>query len=168
MIDQSKRRTLKVLGSAGALGGVLGVLPGTVAAGVKAAVEAPSSNAQRYGVSQLTVRIDNRGLVEFTNLTDKPVSLQHFFPGSVYWDDNFIDLNTLRDTNNRVLRSNESMIATVSIRKHQPMNCTADCLWADAARPTNQWSDNVLLGAYFHQGLLHTYPIPEIVAAPFT
>jgi hypothetical protein len=169
MIDHSKRTTLKAIGATGVLGGLLASVPASASAitGVTSALP-PAGSTENYGVSQLIIRIDARGAAEFTNLTSQPVSLQHFFPGSVHWDDNSLDLNTLRNIASRVLQSEESIVVPVNIRKNQSMNCTSDCLWADAAEPAGNRSQQVLLGAYHHQGLLHTYPIPKVIAAPFS
>ena len=167
MIDHSKRTTLKVIGATGVLGGLLASAPASAITSVTSALQrhGPTEN---YGVSQLVIRIDAHSTAKFTNLTSQPVALKHFFPGSVHWNDNSLDLNTLRNITSQVLQSKESIVVPVNIRKNQAMNCTSDCLWADAAEPAGDHSQHVLLGAYHHQGLLHTYPIPRIIAAPFT
>ncbi len=170
MIDKSKRQTLKLLTTAGTLGAVA-CLPTPVLAGIKELATESTAAATHYGVSELTILINDNGTAEFTNLAAKPLELKHFFPGSVYWENNFLDLNTLRNSSAQVLEANASLVLPVQVRKNQAMNCTSDCLWADAALPRRQSSvetRSVLIGAYQHHGQLHTYPIPDVIAGGFS
>ena len=170
MIDTSKRQTLKILGTAGTLGAVAS-LPAPVIAGMSKLSAGASATTHQYGVSELTILIRDSGTAEFTNLTAKPIELKHFFPGSVYWEDNFLDLNTLRNASSQVLQASESMVLPVNIRKNQALSCTSDCLWADAAQTGNRSSadsSRVLIGAYQYRGQLHTYPIPDVIAGVFS
>ena len=113
-----------------------------------------------FGVSELLLEI-NRQSIQFTNLTDQPVTLQHFAPGTVQWGDNLIDLNSLRSHTTMPLPAFTSRQHRITVRQSNTL--VSDGLWADEAVVTKGNGESaVLLGAYVHDYRIHLYPIPSV------
>lgn len=160
MVDLHKRSTLK-LALAVTTGAVV-VLPVTQSFAATKAYDDPinNTNTSAFGIAELLIRI-TRNSVVFTNLTNHAVAVKHFTPGSVQWQDNYIDLNTLRSTACLTLSPFATTRVPAQTVKRTLPNVTS--IWADDAivlQPDG--AQSILLGAYSHQHLLHLFPIPAV------
>ncbi|MEM7257025.1 MAG: hypothetical protein AAF404_06520 [Pseudomonadota bacterium] len=160
MVDIQKRNTLKLAGITGAVGLVSS---GSVVAAALVPPGAPDTitpDRFGFGVSQLLIQIQDNE-IQLTNLTAAPVSIGHFAPGTIYWQQHRVDLNAIRPLANPVLAA----FASIHIDAQIQPNTTPlpDAVWADEAvvRQANGHT-SVLLGAYRYQQRLHVYPIPAV------
>lgn len=161
MIDLHKRNTLKLAVATG----VVSTLPATqtFAAAQPFNRNIDDTNTGAFGIATLLIRIDRNSVV-FTNLTRRALAVKHFSPGSVQWQDNYIDLNALRTT--ACLNLGPLATSTVIAQTVKRALPNARSIWADDAvvlKPNGEQS--VLLGAYSHQHLLHVFPIPAVKRA---
>jgi hypothetical protein len=156
MIDTAKRNTLKAL----ITGAGYGLLPATAAATATGTTSAPARPFREFGVAELLISIEDNSVL-FANLTDQPVQLRHFAPGSVLWGDAYLDLNALNSPAAKTLApfTSERVDARITTRSRS----FSEGIWADeAVLQRSNGRQSVLLGAYSHHSQLHVFPIPSI------
>ena len=165
MIDYKKRNTLKFTGAAIA---TMAIPAKGLLANVNESLNKGQGNANaNLGVSELKIEIftstsENRNTIVLTNLTDNPFTVHHFKPGTVIWNNQYIDLNALRGDIGIHLAKGSAMNFSVH-RKTIHHEFQSEYIWADEAISSiDNTTDKILLGAFKSDNQLHAYPIPNI------
>lgn len=165
MIDYKKRNTIKFTGAAIA----------TMAIPAKDLLASVADNLDEHqgtantnlGISELKIEIftsssEKYNTVVLTNLTDNPIAVNHFKPGTVIWKNQTIDLNALRGDVGIHLAKGSAMNFSVH-RKTIHHACQSEYIWADdAISRIDNTTDKILLGAFASDNQLHAYPIPTV------
>lgn len=126
-----------------------------------------SNGTESQDISDLRIEIltsdtVNHNTVILTNLSDQTIQVKHFRPGSVIWDDQYLDLNGLRGHVGLSLTAGSEMHLSVH-RKKIKYSFQSEYIWADdAMAPVDKHTNRILLGAFMADGHLHAYPIPAI------
>ena len=165
MIDHKKRNTLKITGAALATAAI--PAKALLAGVADYPATGQSTAAENLGVSQLKIEIfasstEDRNTIVLTNLTDRPMNVNHFKPGTVVWDNQYIDLNALRGDVGIHLAKGSAMNFSVH-RKTLHHAFQSEYIWADdAISRIDQTTDKILLGAFISDHQLLAYPIPTV------
>ena len=165
MIDHNKRNTLKLTGAALAAAAIPAkTLLASVADHSRAGQPAAGAS---LGVSELKIEIfssssERRNTIVLTNLTDTPIEVNHFKPGTVVWGNQYIDLNALRgDVGIRLARESAMNFSVHRKTLHHALQ--SEYIWADdAITVIDRTTNRLLLGAFVSDSQLHAYPIPTI------
>lgn len=165
MIDIKKRNTLKLTGAALATAAI--PAQALLASVAEHPDDVQSATNESLGVTELKIEIfssssEKRDTVSLTNLTDHPIAVNHFKPGTVIWKNQYLDLNALRGNVGIHLAKGAAMNFSVH-RKTLNHSFQSEYIWADdAISQIDQTTDKILLGAFLSEGQLYTYPIPAI------
>lgn len=166
MFDHKKRNTLKALGAAT----VATALPSqALLAGALNPGHNEISNAATEGLGVTDLKIEiitsknaRHNTVILTNLSKQTLPVKNFLPGSVIWDEQYLDLNSLRGHVGLNLAAGSAMNLSVHQQRIQHA-FQSEYIWADdAITPIDKDTNRILLGAYLTDGQLYTYPIPNI------
>ena len=165
MIDRTKRSTLKMMGMATAAAALpAGTLLANneVIAPLTAGAVSPNLGVSDLKIEIITSSDVKHNTVILSNLSDDTLPIKHFSPGSVIWEDQYLDLNGLRGHVGLTLAVGSAMNLSVR-RQTLKHSFQSEYIWADDAVNTiDRNTSRVLLGAYLHNGQLHAYPIPTI------
>lgn len=162
MVDLRKRNTLKAAGAAFTASALASGSIATTALFAAPPAISATTHHHGFGVSELLIRIKDNA-VQLTNLTSTPVHARHFTPGTIYWHNQSVDLNTLRPHGNlTVAPYATSQWFDLQTQTRQSM--LSNAVWADDAVVPVDNRQSVLLGAYRHLNRLHVFPIPSVTA----
>jgi len=145
MIDTSKRRTLKLISGAAALGGAtLSRVAFADEQLIPASAKQPAGN---ISCSQLQIQIITgnstpEDTVIFNNSTSEPVAIDHFLPGFVTLGNQMIDMNTLTKDKKIVIQPGYPLASNLSRWEILSLGPGDSYLWCDTAAEAFQTYDN--------------------------
>lgn len=147
MVDQIKRRTLKLMtatGSVAAAASLGGITGSAIAATSPDNSRSPDLNAQPF---HLKVRIITGGAVPedtviFTNDTNDTIEIEEFLPGFVTLGNRMMDLNTLTRSDSIVVKPGYPVASKLARWEVLALEENNSYLWCDTAVDPLHESDN--------------------------
>lgn len=178
MIDLNKRDSLKKLGMAGIATAATGASAMAIAfesaESILGATTESGMQPRSYGVTDLKIDIIQSSNLQLdtvllSNLTDEDMLIRHFRPGSIYWDNQYLDLNALRANSGDSLALQVPALSAISVsaRSQTASNLNPmEYVWADDAIDIiDHQTTKVSLGAFVVDHQLLVYPIPGLSIA---
>jgi len=170
MVDQNKRRTLKIISGAGtaAIGGMVvtgtAMTAGTVAAAsTRSDSEILQNNDNYLKIQIVTGQTAPEDTVIFINDTEKDILVNEFLPGLVTQNNQMLDLNTIVASDNLLVRPGYPVTSKIASWEVLSLESMKSYLWCDTAVSNLPNSDTgiITLKAAVANGRAMLTPIHE-------